>query len=215
MTGTALINGPNGIREQLIDSRKVTWSDLTLLEALNEAQRTISFWKADAFTKLENRELVEGINQTLAEDGLAVMNVTHNVYSGSRVTLVDLELLEETNRFWPVTGMDRDVEHFCADPRDPRRFKVTPPNDGTGEVRVLFGAIPTPLAAIGDTIALPDSYEYVLKLMTMAAAYRKNTQRQDLSKTTALTQEARVSLGIKSQSQVAVAPKVAVSEGKQ
>jgi hypothetical protein len=213
LTGTQIINGPNGVREQLLDSAKVTWPDNTLLEALAQAQRTVCFWKPDAYTRREWVPMVQGTNQDLPDDGIALLDVSQNQYTGRRITLVDDELLDETNRFWPVTNIQRDVEHFSADPRNPRRFNVAPPNDGTGEVLILYGAVPPDLTSLSNTIALVDTYEYVLKCLTVAEAYRKNSKKQDLTKSAALIQEARASLGIKSQGQVAVAPKVSVSEG--
>jgi hypothetical protein len=207
LTGTTIINGANGVREQLLDAAKVVWSDNTLLHALAEAQRTICFWKADAYTKLTNVELDPGTDQALPSDGIAIMDITENTYSGLRVKIVDFDLLNETLREWPVTDRQRDVEEYCADPRDPRRFTVSPPNDGSGEVVTLYGAIPPDMTSLSDAITLADTYENTLKLMTMASAYRKNSKRQDLAKSAALTQEARQSLGLKSQSQVAVAPK--------
>jgi hypothetical protein len=214
LTGAQIINGPNGVREQLLDTAKVTWSDATLLEALAQAQRTLCFWKPDAYTIRAFVPLVQGTNQDLPADGIALFDIGQNQYTGMRITLVDDELLDETQRFWPVTNVQRDVEHYSADPRNPRRFNVAPPNDGTGEVLIHYGAVPPNLANLSDTIALVDTYEYVLKCLTLADAYRKNTKKQDLTKSAALTQEARASLGIKSQGQVAVAPKVTVSEGE-
>ncbi len=208
LTGTEIINGDAGVRAQLVDARKRAWSDAYLLAALNRAMRYLSFMKADAHTILGPVPLIPGTDQSLPAGGIAVFNVTENRYSGLRVTLVDPELLDETNRYWPGVTGERDVQHFCADPRDPGRFQVTPPNDGTGEVTTLYGAVATKLTTLGDTIDFPDTYEEVLVLLTMAEAYRRTSDRQDLVKVQGLIQEARLALGLKSQSQVAVAPKV-------
>jgi hypothetical protein len=212
LLASALINGPAGARTKLLDARKVAWSDDDLLASLNRAQRTICFWKVDSHTTVGNVELIEGIWQQLPAGGLAFFNAYQNSYSGERITLVDRELLEEANRF-PVAAAQRDVEHVTTDPRDTSRFLVYPPNDGTGEIRAFYGLVP-PVLALGDAIALTDTHENTLILLTMADAYMKSGDRYDPAKSAALTQEARVSLGIRAQSQVAAAPKVVVSEGK-
>jgi hypothetical protein len=207
LTGTEVINGPAGVRAQLLDARQRGWNDDYMLAALNRAMRMLSFLKADAYTVLGNVEMVPGTDQQLPEGGIALLDITGNSYSGLRVTQVDMDILNETNRFWQVTNMQRDVAHFAADSRDPTRFNVTPPNDGTGEVVALYGAVPTKLGSLADTIVFVDTYEQVLVLLTMAEAYRRSTDRQDLVKTQALVNEVRLSLGLKAQSQVAVAPK--------
>ena len=81
-------------------------------------------------------------------------------------------------------------------------------------VRVTYGAIPDELTgSSGETIALSDAYQYPIERIMLSLAFAKNSVRQDLSKSQAFMNEARLALGLKSQGQVAVAPKTAQSPG--
>lgn len=220
-TAAEIINGPNGVRSKLLDARKVAWSDLDLLAALSLAQRTICFWKVEAYTIVATPNLVPGEWQTVPDGGLAVLAVTHSIGAGeqdedepSRITLVDRELLDESVRFGEIVS-DNRIEHYTTDPRDPTRYRVYPPAATTGaKVKLHYGALTPALTTLDDTIALADSYEDALMGLTMAYAYLKSGDRYDPAKSAAIKQDVRVGLGIKSQTQVAVAPKVVVSEGK-
>lgn len=206
----------SSVATTLLDTAHTTWSRSDLVGYLNEAQRTVCFLKSDAYPVLGPVDMVAGTNQELPEGGVAVLDITQNIDSKLRITLVDMELLDETNRFWasPIYAA-KDVQHWASDPRSPRRFSVTPPNDGTGQVLTSYGAVPPVLTdSSGEEIGLLPTYQYALECFMLAKAYAKNSKRQDLNKTNGYMNEFRGSLGIKSQSQVAVAPKVLVSEGQ-
>ena len=81
-------------------------------------------------------------------------------------------------------------------------------------MRVTYGAIPDELTgSSGETIALSDAYQYPIERIMLSLAFAKNSVRQDLSKSQAFMNEARLALGLKSQGRVAVAPKTAQSRG--
>lgn len=206
ITGTELINGAGGVRVTLLDAAKVTWSDAELLGYLNEALRTTCLLKTDAYTRRAYIAMVLGTKQELPEGGTEIFDLFENEGSGRAVTLADRSLIDTENRFWPASTYEIDVQNWAADPRDPKRFDVTPPNNGYGSVGALFGAVPDELASIGDEIPLQDIYEHPLKLFVMAKAYAKNTKRQDLAKSETLMQGFRAALGVKTQNQFALAP---------
>jgi hypothetical protein len=202
-------------RLTLIDSAQTTWSQAELIGYLNEALRATSAAKADFYTIRENIEMDAGALQELPAGGVSLIDIFENAYSGIPVTLVDKELLDECNRFLAPEDRERDVQHFTADPRDPRRFVVTPPNDGTGEVRSVFGAVHPEIATADDDLLVNGIYQPVLIDYVLHRAYAKNSKRQDLTKSGYHKQQWGQALGLKSQSQAAIAPKVAVSEGKE
>lgn len=208
MLASDFINGADGIRVMLLDSAKATWSDVELLGYLNQALRTTAELKPDAYVRREYVAMVAGTRQELPAGGLAIFDTDENEDSGREATLVEKSLLDHQNRFWPAATPEVDVQHWCADPRDPRRFYVTPPNDGTGSVSCTFGAVPDAVA-LGGQIPLGDSYHYALRCFALAQAYSKNSKRQDLAKVAGLMQEFRQTLGIRNQAQAAVAPTVA------
>jgi hypothetical protein len=200
-------------RVTLIDVAKVTWSDDELRGYLTEAERNTVFLKPDAYPLREYVELATGTQQSLPVDGVAILDVNDNEASKKVVTLVDKGLLDNENRFWRAGTQETDVQHWCADPRDPRRFHVTPPNDGSGSVEILYGAVPPPINYLQQDINLTDSYQYTLECFVLSRAYAKNSRKQDLVKSSAYMNEFRQTLGIKSTAQVAVAPKVGNTPG--
>ena len=198
----------------LLDTARRTWSRPELLGYLNEALRATAFVKPDMYSVRDFVTLVAGIAQDLPADGVALLDATDNEATGRTVTQTDLALLQEENRFWPAATQQAEVENYAADPRTPRRYYVCPPNDGTGRLRVTYGAVPPTLTgSSGEDIPVPDSYQNALTNFVLAKAYAKNSKKQDLTKTSAYTNEWRLALGLKSQAQVAVAPKVAQSPG--
>ena len=198
----------------LLDTARRTWSRPELLGYLNEALRATAFVKPDMYSVRDFVTLVAGIAQDLPADGVALLDATDNEATGRTVTQTDLALLQEENRFWPAATQQAEVENYAADPRTPRRYYVFPPNDGTGSLRVTYGAVPAALTgSSGEDIPVPDSYQNALTNFVLAKAYAKNSKKQDLTKTSAYTNEWRLALGLKSQAQVAVAPKVAQSPG--
>lgn len=210
MLASELINGDAGVRVTLLDAAKRTWTDDELQGYLVEAVRATCMLKPDAYTRREAVPMAYGSRQELPEGGIAVFDLYENDASASAVTLADRELIDHQNRFWPAATYEIDVAHWSADARDPRRFIVTPPNNGYGAVWALFGAVPAEFA-IGDEVPLQDIYEHPLKLFVMAKAYAKNSQRRDLVKSDSMMGQWRAALGIKNQSQAALAPSPARS----
>lgn len=197
---------------QLLDAAHRTWPAADLLGFLNEALRATAFVKPDMYTVEGFFTLKAGVLQTLPDDGLALMSITRNA-SGEIITQVDKDLLDESNRFWPQGTQEGAIEHYTADPRNPRRFTVFPPSDGTSSVEILYGAVPPELYYDTDELPIPDSYQTALVSFVIGKAYEKNGKRQDLTKSSQFRQQWGQLLGLKSQAQIAVAPKVAAQPG--
>ena len=191
-----------------------TWPLVELRGYLNEALRATAFVKPDMYTVQTSFTPAAGVLQTLPSDGIALLDITQNLTGRKRnVTQVDEGLLEEANRFWPAATQQAEVEHFTADPRNPRRFRVFPPADGTGSVQILYGAVPPQINYDDEDIAVPDSYQTALIDFVLSRAYAKNSKKQDLAKASYYMQQWGALLGLKSQGQVAVAPRVSQSPG--
>lgn len=202
----------NSAATTLLDAAGITYPAADMLGYLNEALRATAFVKPDMYTKRTNVTLAAGVLQSIPTDGVALLDIQQNV-SGRMVSQVDLQLLDEASRFWPAGTQQAEVEHFTADPRNPRQFKVYPPNNGTGVVEVLYGAVPPTLATAADTLVVPDSYQNALTNFVLSKAYGKNSKKNDLVKEANAMNAWRTALGLKSQAQIAVAPKVVSQPG--
>lgn len=205
----------NNVARTLLDTAFRTWSRAEHVDNLNEAQRMIcGDLKLDAYPVRDFVNLVAGIAQDLPANATALIDISDNASTGRAVTQTDLALLQEENRFWPAATQQTEVENFAADPRVPRKFYVFPPNNGSGSVRITYGAFPDAVTgSSGEALALSEAYQYPIERIMLALAYSKNAKRQDLGKFQQYMNEARLALGLKSQGQVAVAPKVAQSPG--
>jgi hypothetical protein len=202
----------NACRVTLIDVAAVTWSDAELLGYVNKARRTTALLKPDSFTVNGFVPMVAGTRQQLPAGGIAILDCGENQVSGRVATLVDRDLLNHVNRFWPTTTPEVDVKHWCADPRDPTRFDVAPPNDGTGSLEVLYATTPQDVELDQD-IGFSGAYQHAFECFVLSCAYAKNTKRQDLAKSSAYMQEYRALLGVKNAAQAAMAPRVGGNQG--
>lgn len=197
----------------LLDTARRTWPLLSdLVPWLNEALAATAALKPDMYTRQEYITLVAGVSQVIPADGVALLNVLYNA-AGRVITQVDSELLDEANRFWPAATETVVVQHFSSDVRDPRRFNVTPPNDGTGSVQILYGAVPEVVTgSSGEDLPVSPNYGPILQNYVLGKAYAKNSKKQDLTKSAAYMNQWASMLGMKTKGQIAVAPRVAVSE---
>jgi hypothetical protein len=200
------------VRTDLVDAGAVTWSNADLLADLNEALRALCNLKVDSYVIREPVALDAGEEQVLPNGGIAIFDVLRNTVSGTPVTLVDQDLLDEATRFAAVASETADAQHWTADPRDKTRFRVYPANDGTGSVMTVYGAVPDPIDD-GDPIPVGDNNEPALKAYMMGLAYRRNTQRQDLGKSQGYFQTFLTMLGLSANTQIAASPKVDQSAG--
>lgn len=198
--------------ELLLDTAHRTWPADELLGHLNEALSATAVVKHDFYTVQDFVTLAAGVLQTIPEDGVALLDITRNA-SGRVITQVDKSLLEEANRFWPAATQETVIEHFTVDPRNPLRFQVFPPSDGTSSVEMLYGATPPQVMYAAEEIPVPASYQAPLLDFVLARAYSKNSKRQDLTKATSLAQSWARYVGATSQAQLALSPKVASSPG--
>jgi hypothetical protein len=199
-------------RVTLLDAAKRTWPDAELLDYLNEGLRASCGIKADIYTSEEYIQLVAGTLQTIPDNGTSLIRISDN-RNGRIVTQVDFDLLQESNRFWPAGTLETTVENYAADPRDPRRFIVSPPNDGRGQVRMLWATPPDEITLGTTEMPVSDIYQPPLIDYVLYRAYSKNSARQDLAKAQSNYTRWGQYLGLRSQQQLAVAPRVANEPG--
>lgn len=198
--------------ELLLDTAHRTWSADELLDLLNEALSATALVKHDFYTVQDFVTLAAGVLQAIPDDGVALLDIVRNA-SGRVITQVDKSLLEEANRFWPAATQETVIEHYTADPRNPLRFQVFPPSDGTSSVEMLYGATPPQVMYAAEEIPVPASYKAPLLDFVLARAYAKNSKRQDLTKSANFAQSWARYVGATSQAQLAMSPKVASSPG--
>lgn len=191
------------VEKTLNDDTNVRWAAAELLTYLNDGQRETVLLKPNSFTKNSSVQMVAGTKQSVPSDGVlferAVRNMGANgTTPGRAVTGVDMDMLDLTRPDWHAETASAEAQHFMFDPRDPKRFYVTPPQPASnqGYLELRYSAAP-PDVALGDTISLDDIYATPLYYYMLARAYSKSTQAGNDAKAAGWYALFMQSLGIK------------------
>lgn len=202
----------SSVATTLLDGAQRTWGEDEKLNYLNEALRATAAVHNDFYVVALPFALAVGEEQSIPGDGVGLIDVPRNT-GGRVVTQVDKGLLDESNRFWPAATKQSVVEHFTFDARNPRRFVVFPPNNGTGIVDLIYAATPPQVNYTQETIDVQASYEPALIQYVLSRCWAKNSKRQDLVKSGACLQQWGTLLGLDSKTVAAMTPKVAAQPG--
>jgi hypothetical protein len=204
------------VRLILLDAGVRAYSAGDLLTFLNEALRATADVKKDFYVVNGEMTLVAGVVQNLPPDGVELIDITHNSHSGKVCTQVDLDLLKESNRFWPAEDQTEDVENWAFNPKNPKRYYVTPPSPGGSGIGLIgvYGAVPPEITAGTDQLAVSDENQHLLVNFMLARAYSISSKRYDPTKEAYYMNEWKQAVGLKSTAQVAIAPRVSESPGK-
>lgn len=197
----------NRARVTLIDLDEVTWSDDELMGYFNEGVKAACNLKPDLYVVTGSVDLDAGPKQTLPDRGLQIFDVVRDLVGGNRVTQVQRQLMGDVRPDWPNMTQTAAVKHFMTDNDNVQVFWVYPPNDGTGSVEAVYGAIPDDVVSTPHTSPLSANYDPALHAYICALALAKNTSRQDLTKSTTWMQTFVQLVTGKTQTQLAVAPR--------
>lgn len=202
------------MRERLFDpGRGAGWSDDELIDYLNRAQQRVVFLKPDAYTQRLTLALDPGISQTLPDGAVGLFDVLRNTNGGRVVEQVDYDLLKASDWYWPAGTATHVIECYAADPRDPRRFLVSPPASSGTSLKVVVGMVAPTLVHQNDETVLPESYNATLIDGALAQAWGKPSKRQDPAKSSYHQQLFDGALGVATKAQFSFAPKVSQSPG--
>jgi hypothetical protein len=202
------------VRRILLDPTPgVTWFDATFFLLVSEAERAICAVKNEAYNVRGAITLAAGTHQILPAGSTGILDIYENTASKRRVTQAPRGLLDSANRYWPNATQEVQVQEWTADTRDPLRFEVFPPNDGNGSVNALYGFTPPQITAGTTPINLADIYEHAIKCFVLGECYAESTTRQDLTKAGYYRSEWKSFVGLRTQSQIATAPKSTAPAG--
>ncbi len=194
-------------RVTLIDTDSVTWDDSELIEYFNRGVQAACNIKPDLHVVTQLIELAAGAKQILPENGLQLFDIVYDATSESAVTQVQRQLLGDSRPNWLSMTPTASVRHFMADNDNVKTFWVYPPNNGSGEVMAVFGAVPDEVTGTPYTSPLELNYSPAMHAYICSLALAKNTKRQDLTKSAQWMQTFVSLISGKTQTQLAVAPK--------
>jgi len=187
MTVAALIERASIIIQ---DTTNVRWPKEELLKWLNDGQREIVLHKPVAYPQDSVETLAAGTKQSIPATGISLIDVPRNEVGDKRaIRIVEREILEAERPGWHNETAVQEVKHYVFDTRNPKKFFVYPPNDGTGQVNLIYSAAPTDLALGTEespvTITLDDIYsnallDYIIYRASIKdAEYAVNAQRAE------------------------------------
>lgn len=179
-----------GVSIALQDTSFVRWSIAELLIYLNQGQKEIAAFKPNASITNASVQLVQGSKQSLPSGGLVLIDVTRNMGSdgttaGNAVRIVSRGVLDAQIPGWHTSALaSGTVKHYVYTPLDPTRFYVYPPQPASPTyVEIVYGKLPTDVAANADPLQLPagsisvdDVYGPALHNYMMYRAFSKDSE---------------------------------------
>lgn len=172
----------NSVRYELNDNGATKqWSDTELLGYYNLFRTAVLSEYPNALTKPATFNCAAGVDQVLAADGVTYIRVPSNA-SGEGISQVSAEAMYDADPNWYGAPPTKIVEHVIPDPKDTLRFRVYPPNDGTGVLNISYGYDVTDATAVTDNFGLTEAYRMAAFHCVLACALFKNTPRQDIAK---------------------------------
>lgn len=156
------------VREATLDTTSggVRWLDAELIRHINDASQAIVLLKPSAHSINTTMKLDSGTLQEAPSDAILILDVVRNV-DGKAIRYVERGVLDASHPDWHDASTSREARHYMMEQNDPTHFYVYPPNNGSGEVRIVYSAAPAKVGDADDDLPLPDTYvnsyvDYVL-----------------------------------------------------
>lgn len=170
-----------GVRATLLDPTGVYWSESELVGYYNLFVVIAIGENPTALTKSVPFSLAAGVDQVLPSDAVQFLRSPSNV-NGPGISQVTGDAMQDADPYWyqqPPTSL---VKHVVPDERDPLRFRVWPPNSGTGAIFVSYAYAPNDAVDGTSDFTLTEAYRAPARDAVLGMAYAKNTDRGDLQK---------------------------------
>ncbi len=201
--------------EILQDTTNVRWSQQTLLNYLNDAQREVVLFRPDAnpvnttFTLTAN-----SAKQTLPSEALRLLSIYKNASPTTKpITNIQRRVLDDQIEDWHGATAN-NVEHYVYNETDPKVFYVYPGTTASdSSIDIVYSSSPIDItiadfASTTTTISLDDVYANALLDFMLYRAYQKDVEYAgDLQKSNSFMQSFQNTLGIKTQVDAGAAPR--------
>jgi hypothetical protein len=167
----------------LYDETNVVYAQQELLDHLNAAVAEIVQLDTKAYMVNAPLRCVPGSLQSLPGDAVALVDVRFNTDAsstgGRAVTEVSMPHLQAARPDWHRSPPSTETRHYCADPRDPKRYYVWPPQpDPAGYLQVVYQGVPDDVG-LGDNFPLPDLYAEAAYLFVLYHALLRRDRNAD------------------------------------
>ena len=190
----------NDVSELLQDVNKERWTDAILLSWLSESEQLIATHKPEAVATKAEISLAAGVDQSLPADAMMLLRARRNTVSGAVVQLVDEDSQNRAAPAWPGATQTLDAEIYMYDSQvDPLEFMVSPPNNGSGQLSIVYAKIPAPITATTTPVNVSDSFVPLIKDYIMYRALQMETEGQNLNRAALHLQTFLTGLGLNTQ----------------
>lgn len=184
------------VEKKALDEQNDDTSQAELVGLYNLAIKMIVSLVPRAFTKTASLKLSAGIQQSIASDGLAILDIpmnmgTNGTTPGAAIREADLKAMTDMVPTWTTATAAAVIKHFMQIDGEDRLFYVYPPADGTSYVKATVSATPpeTTYDDAGDweNDIIPLSDEYI-NAVPDAMLYNKYDDDTDVPGTKAVGQ---------------------------
>lgn len=156
----------------------VQWLDDELLGYLNEACRETARIRPESSSTTGVLPLVNGVVQSLPQNGFFLLEVHSNsneagTVDGRAVRRVERSTLDVENPNWRTDTATAEVRRFVSNDADPTIFHVSPPNDGSGNLRATWAVVPVAVSQLTDDFPLRDIHSSPVINFVCYRAYDK------------------------------------------
>jgi hypothetical protein len=169
------------VRTQLIDELPTQrWSDDELLMWLSDGQRTL-IAVDPALGDVTGPVKVElGTKQALPDGGFMLLDIKRNMgfdglTPGRVITVITRENLDRVDPYWHASARSEVTLHYIYNPKEPRIYYIYPPSTGEHYIEAAVAMNPPDMAALTDTLLVPDLYQTALFDYVMFRAHQKDS----------------------------------------
>lgn len=160
----------------LRDTEFRQWTEDELLAWYNEALAEVVRVRPEASALLHPQVLVAGSVQDLPANAVQLLRVSLCVESGRAPRRTEIETLDSANPSWQSGTPSDSVKRYAVDGDNPRQFFVFPPNDGTGNIELVYSLVPENVIVSTGLFGLPAIYEAVVLNYILFRAFSKSSE---------------------------------------
>lgn len=207
------------VQDALNDLDGVRYPASTLVRHLNKAQRWMQVARPDVTATATTWNLAPGFKQELPANVATLIDIPSNATGkSSRITKVDLALLDAATPNWRAQTPKVEIIHFIFELRTPRQVLVYPPAAPGAKLHLEFSAYPQDVPVpTGDgksfstatgAISVADKWQAALESLVLHFAYAKDLESPANAQLAAAhLQMASQALGIELQASSTIEPK--------
>jgi hypothetical protein len=197
----------------LNDEEFVRWTQVELIDWLNDCAAAIIIRRPAAFALAVNFAMAAGTKQELLAGMVQLLDVVRNIKAGGLpgrpIGMVDRKLLDDAEPDWHSAKPSATISNYTHDLRVPRTFYVYPPASAGQLIEILTAALPTTVTTIGDQFGIGAEYIEAIVHYLCYRALSKDSEYGQGQMAAAYFSAFQDSLGTQGQAAQATAPESA------